>query len=92
MKIPFSTAFVTGSSRGIGRGIAVKLASEGVHKIGVHYRTRRDEAEKTAALVKDAGAEAVLVQGDVADASPRRGRWSTKRRRSSAVATSLSRA
>lgn len=69
MKIPFSTAFVTGSSRGIGRGIAVKLASEGVHKIGVHYRTRRDEAEKTAALVKEAGAEAVLVQGDVADVS-----------------------
>ena len=68
MKIPFSTAFVTGSSRGIGRGIAVKLASEGVHKIGVHYRTRQDEAEKTVALIKAAGADAVLVQGDAADA------------------------
>jgi enoyl-[acyl-carrier protein] reductase III len=68
MKIPFSTAFVTGSSRGIGRGIAVKLACEGVHKIGVHYRTRQDEAEKTVALIKAAGADAVLVQGDAADA------------------------
>src|SRR5437867_3246677 len=68
MRIPFNTAFIAGSSRGIGRGIAVKLASEGVHKIAVHYRTRRDEADKTVALLKDAGADAVLVQGDAADA------------------------
>lgn len=68
MRIPFSTAFITGSSRGIGRGIAVKLASEGVRKIAVHYRTRKDEADKTVALIKDAGADAVLVQGDAANA------------------------
>jgi NADP-dependent 3-hydroxy acid dehydrogenase YdfG len=40
MKIPFQTALITGSSRGIGRGIAVKLAREGVKKIAVHYLTR----------------------------------------------------
>ena len=67
MKISFRTALITGSSRGIGRAIAVKLAQEGVKKIAVHYLTRRDEAEKTAAHVRDAGAESVLVQGDTSD-------------------------
>lgn len=64
MNIPFTTALIAGSSRGIGRGIAMKLAAEGVRRIAVHYCTRRDEAEKTAALLRDAGAEAVIVQGD----------------------------
>ncbi len=52
MKIAFQTAFITGSSRGIGRGIAVKLAREGVKKIAVHYLTRQDEAEKTVAQLQ----------------------------------------
>jgi enoyl-[acyl-carrier protein] reductase III len=69
MKIAFQTALITGSSRGHGRGIAVKLAQEGVKKIAIHYRSRQDEAEQTLALVKAAGADGVLVQGDVADAS-----------------------
>ncbi len=29
MRVPFQTALITGSSRGIGRGIAVKLATRG---------------------------------------------------------------
>jgi len=69
MHIPFKTALITGSSRGIGRGIAVKLATEGVKKIAVHYRTRKAEAETTVSQVKSAGAMGVLVQGDVSDAS-----------------------
>ena len=69
MKIPFESALITGSSRGIGRGVALKLATEGVRKIAVHYNSRQDEAEKTAALLRDAGAEAVIVQGDVSDAA-----------------------
>ncbi|HEV8130064.1 MAG TPA: SDR family oxidoreductase [Acidobacteriota bacterium] len=69
MKIPFNTALITGSSRGIGRGIAVKLAKEGVQKIAVHYRTRKDEAETTVSQLRTAGATGVLVQGDVSDPS-----------------------
>src|SRR5882672_3623745 len=68
MKITLHTALITGSSRGFGRAIAVKLAQEGVKKIAVHYLTRRDEAEKTLSQVRDAGAEGVLVQGDTSDA------------------------
>jgi NAD(P)-dependent dehydrogenase (short-subunit alcohol dehydrogenase family) len=68
MKISFKTAVITGSSRGLGRAIAVKLAQEGVQKIAVHYLTRRNEAEITLALLKDAGAQGVLVQGDTSNA------------------------
>src|SRR5258708_2898095 len=68
MKITLQTALITGSSRGLGRAIAIKLAQEGVKKIAVHYFTRKDEAEKTLSLIKDAGAEGVLVQGDTSDA------------------------
>jgi NAD(P)-dependent dehydrogenase (short-subunit alcohol dehydrogenase family) len=62
MKISFDIALITGSSRGLGRAIAVKLAQEGVQKIAVHYLRRRSEAEKTLVLVRGAGAEGVLVQ------------------------------
>jgi enoyl-[acyl-carrier protein] reductase III len=68
MQIKFQTALITGSSRGLGRQIAVKLAQEGVKKIAIHYRTGRSEAETTLSLIEAAGASGVLVQGDVADA------------------------
>src|SRR5437867_10941005 len=67
MKISLHTALITGSSRGFGRAIAVKLAQEGVKRIAVHYLTRRDEAEKTVAHLREAGAEGILVQGDTSD-------------------------
>lgn len=67
MQIKFKTALVTGSSRGLGRQIAVKLATEGVKKIAIHYRTGRSDAETTLSLIEAAGASGVVVQGDVAD-------------------------
>ena len=69
MQIKFHTALITGSSRGLGRQIAVKLATEGVKKIAVHYRTGKSDAETTLSLVEAQGASGVLVQGDVADAA-----------------------
>src|SRR5512135_2787522 len=68
MQIKFETALITGSSRGLGRQIAVKLAQEGVRKIAIHYRTGRSDSEKTLALLEAAGASGVLVHGDVGDA------------------------
>jgi NAD(P)-dependent dehydrogenase (short-subunit alcohol dehydrogenase family) len=68
MHINFQTALITGSSRGLGRQIAIKLATEGVRKLAIHYRTGRTDAETTLSLIEAQGASGVLVQGDVADA------------------------
>jgi NAD(P)-dependent dehydrogenase (short-subunit alcohol dehydrogenase family) len=65
IEVKASTALVTGSSRGIGRGIALKLAECGVGRIGVHYLKNREGAEETARLLRGRGAEAVTIQADV---------------------------
>jgi NAD(P)-dependent dehydrogenase (short-subunit alcohol dehydrogenase family) len=63
------TALVTGSSRGIGRGIALKLAEAGVEKIGINYLENDAAAEETARLVRERGAEPLLLKADVGDAA-----------------------
>ncbi|MFC3077254.1 SDR family NAD(P)-dependent oxidoreductase [Phenylobacterium terrae] len=57
---------VTGASTGLGRAIAVETASRGARAVVVNYARSAEEAEETARLVRGHGAEAVLVQGDVA--------------------------
>src|SRR2546427_4155671 len=57
---------ITGSSRGIGRGIALKLAEAGV-KIAVHYYQNEAAANQTLAMVGDRGSEGFLVQADVSE-------------------------
>jgi 3-oxoacyl-[acyl-carrier protein] reductase len=55
---------VTGGSRGLGRVIARCFAEEGA-RVGITYRTRRDDAEETLRLVQEAGVEGDAVQMDV---------------------------
>jgi 3-oxoacyl-[acyl-carrier protein] reductase len=62
------TALVTGASRGIGRAIALRLASGGANVV-VNYNARADAAEEVAQLVREAGTEVLVVQADVAQAA-----------------------
>src|SRR5256884_5751820 len=57
-------ALVTGSSRGIGRGIALKLAEQGV-KVAIHYRSNETAAKDTLAKVRQRGSDGFTVQADV---------------------------
>ncbi|MGH7508209.1 MAG: SDR family oxidoreductase [Gemmatimonadales bacterium] len=57
-------ALVTGGSRGIGRGIALKLAAEGV-KVAVHYYRNEKAAKDTLKAIRQAGADGILAQADV---------------------------
>lgn len=55
---------ITGSARGIGRALALRLGANG-HEVVVHYRTNRDEAEAVRAEIEVAGGRAHVVAGDV---------------------------
>src|SRR2546428_9138306 len=57
-------ALITGSSRGIGRGIALKLAENGV-KVAIHYYQNEGAANDTLARVRDRGSDGLIVQADV---------------------------
>lgn len=59
-------ALVTGSSRGIGRDIAVRLARDGA-KVVVNHRSTPAEADQTKSLITHAGGSAIVVKADVAD-------------------------
>jgi len=60
------TVLVTGSSRGIGKAIALYLASKG-YDIVVHCRSRMAEAEAVAEEIKTIGQTARILQFDLSD-------------------------
>jgi 3-oxoacyl-[acyl-carrier protein] reductase len=61
-----ATILVTGSSRGIGRAIALRAAADG-YDVVVHCRSRREEADAVATQIRESGRAARVLQFDVAD-------------------------
>jgi 3-oxoacyl-[acyl-carrier protein] reductase len=59
-------ALITGASRGIGRAIALQLASEGANVI-VNYNRSAEQAEQVVEEIRGMGQEAYAFQADVSD-------------------------
>ena len=66
MRLQGKVAIITGASHGIGRGIAIAFGREGA-RVAVNYRRSRDHAADTVRLVREAGGEAEMYQGDAGD-------------------------
>ena len=61
-----SAAIVTGSSRGIGRAIAIELARQGANVL-INYNQNRDAAEAVQREVETLGRKAVIIQADISN-------------------------
>lgn len=66
MLLDGKVALVTGASRGIGRAIALRLASEGA-KVAINFAGNQKAAEEVKSEIEANGGEAILVQANVAD-------------------------
>ncbi|MCH7662047.1 MAG: SDR family NAD(P)-dependent oxidoreductase, partial [Euryarchaeota archaeon] len=66
MKLEDRTCLITGSSRGIGRGIAEELASEGAN-VAINYRASAGAAEEVVDTINTNGGSAIATQADVTD-------------------------
>ena len=62
-------AIVTGASSGLGRALSIGLSERGAKAIILNYANNRGEADHSAELVRNAGAEPIVVQANVADDS-----------------------
>ena len=58
-------ALITGSSRGIGKAIALRFAENGINCV-VNYVRHKKDAEATARLIEERGAECLVVKANVA--------------------------
>lgn len=65
MNLENKTALVTGASRGIGRAIALRLASEGA-RVAVHYHQNEDAARAVAEEITVRGGQAQIFRANIA--------------------------
>ena len=66
MNLKGKVAIVTGASRGIGKGIAIELAKAGACVV-INYKSNDVAAEETLQQIKELGASAFKIKGDVSD-------------------------
>ncbi len=66
MKFTGKNVLVTGAASGIGKQIAITLASKGL-KVWINYRSRPQEADSVKTLIEEAGGVAAVIGFDVAD-------------------------
>jgi enoyl-[acyl-carrier protein] reductase III len=59
------SVFITGGSRGIGKAIALRFARAGVRRVAIGYLRGDRAAEETADELRAAGAEPVLIRGNI---------------------------
>jgi NADP-dependent 3-hydroxy acid dehydrogenase YdfG len=65
-KLTGKATIITGGDSGIGRAVAIAFAREGADVL-ISYLSEDEDAESTAALIRDAGQRAVLARGDLSD-------------------------
>jgi enoyl-[acyl-carrier protein] reductase III len=66
MRFEGASVFVSGGSRGIGRAIALRFAALGAARVAIGYLRNDSAAEAAADELRAAGAEPVLVRGNIA--------------------------
>jgi enoyl-[acyl-carrier protein] reductase III len=69
MSLDGSSVLVTGGTRGIGLAIALRLVRDGAARVVLGYMRNDAAAHEASAMVREAGAEPVLVRGNVASES-----------------------
>ena len=67
MRFEGKSVLVTGGSRGIGKGIALRFAELGARRVGVSYLRNDRAAEETAKELEELGAEPLLLRGNIGD-------------------------
>jgi NAD(P)-dependent dehydrogenase (short-subunit alcohol dehydrogenase family) len=65
-KLVGKVALITGADSGIGKAVAIAYAREGAD-VAISYLSEDEDAEDTAKWVQEAGREALLIPGDLAD-------------------------
>lgn len=68
MNLKGKVAVVTGGARDLGRAISLKFAQEGA-KVVVNYFDNQQDAEETLKMIREAGSEGIIVQGDMTKAA-----------------------